>query len=70
MRYMGLRCVKKVIALLSSFAMLVCAFGVDASALGVSARSAVLMCANNGEVLYSKNSGERMPMASTNKIMT
>ena len=67
---MGLRCVKKVIALLSSFAMLVCAFGVDASALGVSARSAVLMCANNGEVLYSKNSGERMPMASTTKIMT
>ena len=61
---------KKVIALLSSFAMLVCAFGVDASALGVSARSAVLMCANNGEVLYSKNSGERMPMASTTKIMT
>ena len=67
---MGLRCVKKVIALLSSVAMLVCAFGVDASALGVSARSAVLMCANNGEVLYSKNSGERMPMASTTKIMT
>lgn len=67
---MGLRCVKKVIALLLSFAMLVCAFGVDASALGVSARSAVLMCANNGEVLYSKNSGERMPMASTTKIMT
>ncbi len=58
------------IALLLSFAMLVCAFGVDASALGVSARSAVLMCANNGEVLYSKNSGERMPMASTTKIMT
>lgn len=38
--------------------------------IGVSAQSAVLMCANNGEVLYSRNSEEKLSMASTTKIMT
>lgn len=36
----------------------------------VSAESAVLMCAENGKVLFSKNSDSRMSMASTTKIMT
>lgn len=36
----------------------------------VSAQSAVLMCANNGKVLYSKNEAKRLSMASTTKIMT
>ncbi|MGN0330643.1 MAG: D-alanyl-D-alanine carboxypeptidase family protein [Kineothrix sp.] len=34
------------------------------------ARSAVLMDADSGRVLFGKNEGERMPMASTTKIMT
>lgn len=38
--------------------------------LGVSAQSAVLMCANNGKVLYSKNENKQLSMASTTKIMT
>lgn len=36
----------------------------------VSAESAILMCAENGEILYSKNSESQMSMASTTKIMT
>ena len=36
----------------------------------VSAKAAVVLCADNGEVLYSKNSEERLSMASTTKIMT
>lgn len=39
-------------------------------ALDVSARSAILICADTGEVLYEKNADERLPMASTTKIMT
>ena len=34
------------------------------------ARSAVLMDANNGRVLFEKNGTEQLPMASTTKIMT
>lgn len=36
----------------------------------VSARAAVLMCADNNQVLYSKKPNEQLPMASTTKIMT
>ena len=38
--------------------------------ISVSAESAVLMCMENGEVLYSKNADKQMSMASTTKIMT
>ena len=38
--------------------------------IDTSAKSAVLMCLENGEILYSKNSDVRMSMASTTKIMT
>lgn len=37
---------------------------------GVSAESAILIDADSGNVLYSKNADRRMPMASTTKIMT
>lgn len=37
---------------------------------GISARSAVLMDAASGRLLYEKNGFERLPMASTTKIMT
>ena len=36
----------------------------------VSAKSAILMDADSGQVLYQKNADERLPMASTTKIMT
>lgn len=38
--------------------------------LSVSAKAAVLIDASDGSILYSKNAGERLPMASTTKIMT
>ena len=36
----------------------------------VSAKAAVVVSADTGEVVYSRNSGEKLPMASTTKIMT
>lgn len=49
-------------------------FGVPVQAEGepedLYARSAVLMDADTGRILFEKNSGEQMPMASTTKIMT
>jgi len=41
-----------------------------ASALSVSADSAILIDGNSGKVLYSKNAHQIRPMASTTKIMT
>lgn len=38
--------------------------------IGVSAKSAILIEAESGEVIWSKNSDQRLPMASTTKIMT
>ena len=50
---------------------LVWAFTVSADAtIGVSAQAAVLLCADNGEVIYAVNEHERLSMASTTKIMT
>lgn len=40
------------------------------AAPSVSARSAAVICAADGCVLYEKNSHERLPIASTTKIMT
>lgn len=40
------------------------------SQLDISARSAVVICAETGEVVYSKNMSESLSMASTTKIMT
>ena len=42
----------------------------DFSSPSVSAESAVLLCADSGEVYFEKNANERLPMASTTKIMT
>ena len=36
----------------------------------ISAKAAVLICADTGEVVYSFNAREKLPMASTTKIMT
>ena len=40
------------------------------SEVSTSAGASVLLCANNGKVLYSHNMDTRMKMASTTKIMT
>ncbi len=51
--------------------MIVCVFiQMPAAALSLSAKSAVLMEAETGRILYEKNANTRMPMASTTKIMT
>ena len=39
-------------------------------ALDISAKSAILICADSGSVVFSKNEFEPLPMASTTKIMT
>ena len=63
---------KKIICLLSvvlSFAVTV----IPVSAVtipDVSARSAVLYCKDTGQVIAEKDSGRKMSMASTTKIMT
>lgn len=57
-----------------SFVIALCAvFGLSFPAyaqVSVSAESAILMCVENGKILYSKNSDSQMSMASTTKIMT
>ncbi len=40
------------------------------SALGVSAKAAVVINADTGEVIYALNENDKLPMASTTKIMT
>ena len=47
-----------------------CVLSVNVSAMGLSAQSAILIDADSGEALYSQNSTQQMPMASTTKIMT
>ena len=44
--------------------------GASVAAPEVSAQSAVLFCVENGSVLFEKDAYERLPMASTTKIMT
>ena len=61
---------------LSLFIISLCFLGIfsvminAAPDVSVSAQSAVLLNAENGEVYYSRNAEERLPMASTTKIMT
>ncbi|HCH28601.1 MAG TPA: D-alanyl-D-alanine carboxypeptidase [Ruminococcaceae bacterium] len=53
-------------------AVIISAFFISFTVKGeyVSAKSAILICADTGEVLYSRNQDMRLPMASTTKIMT
>ena len=57
-------------AVSGSFVGFVAATESDADARTVSARSAILLEMTSGEVIYQKNADERLPMASTTKIMT
>lgn len=42
----------------------------DVSAVGVSAKACIVIDADTGEIVYGKNESERLPMASTTKIMS
>ena len=63
---------KKTSYIYFSVAILVifCSFFTYSSALNVSGKSAILIEADSGEVVYEKNADLRLPMASTTKIMT
>ena len=58
---------KKLICFAVSFCLL-SSFG--ASALETSAKAAAVINADTGEIIYAENADERLPMASTTKIMT
>lgn len=45
-------------------------FPIKANALAVSAKAAVVLCGDTGEVIFSKNENQKLSMASTTKIMT
>lgn len=67
--YGGLLILKKIAVIL----VLILVFAVPVKAeggLSVSAKAAVLINGENGEVVFSKNCDKKMPMASTTKIMT
>lgn len=61
---------KRIIVLLISVAVLLVSGNPAYADVGVSAESAVLMCADNGEILFSRNADRKLSMASTTKIMT
>ena len=66
---------KKVLAFLLVFLLIIPLSSLFVSAdegvlNGISAKSACLIEAESGRVLYMKNASKRMPMASTTKIMT
>lgn len=61
---------KKIIAFFVSLVLSFTVFSVFACALGDSARSAVLIEAASGEIIFSKDENTRRGMASTTKIMT
>ncbi len=61
--------IKRIVCLLCLWA-LIATESVHAKELSLYARSALLMDASNGRVLYEENGYKVMPMASTTKIMT
>lgn len=62
---------KRSIAIITALVIAALSGFVSVSAMeDTSARAAVIMDVNSGRVLYSKNMDEKLPMASTTKIMT
>lgn len=59
---------KRIFALVVAFLLMTPVLNVRA--LSVSAKSAIVINADTGEVIWSHNAAERLPMASTTKIMT
>ncbi len=69
--YVGMRrLTKRIIAFLTALSVWILADISVYASVGVSAESAVLMCADNGEILFSRNADRQLSMASTTKIMT
>lgn len=56
--------------LLCLLAVLIAVCPAGAYAIDISAKSAILIEARTGKILYAENAHERLPMASTTKIMT
>lgn len=62
---------KRLLSGIVAFIMLaLLSLSAHAEGVGTSARAFVLYCANNGEVLSAENPDEKLPMASTTKLMT
>ena len=59
---------KRVVCFIAIFCIFSLSFCVKA--ISTSAKSAILINADTGEVIYSQNANEKLPMASTTKIMT
>lgn len=60
----------KKISFFLSFLLFFCLLSPFAYATDVSAKGAILIEADSGEIIYEKNIDQKMPMASTTKIMT
>ena len=63
---MKIKCIISVICATAILSLSICNVG----AVSVSAEAAALIEAENGNIIYEKNSSARLPMASTTKIMT
>ncbi len=61
---------KRFLMLLISLSLIITVIPIGASALEVSAKAAVVLNGDTGEVIFAKNEGTRLSMASTTKIMT
>ena len=62
---------KKLLSFIMAFTVMLCfTVPVRAEEVKTSARAYALYCVNSGEVLSAKSPDERLPMASTTKIMT
>ena len=61
---------RKIFILFTAFLLLFALSITSFAEPSVTAKAAVVICADSGEIVYSKNSNERLPMASTTKIMT
>lgn len=59
---------KRVVCFIAVFCIF--ALSLKTYAISTSAKSAILINADTGEVIYSQNANEKLPMASTTKIMT
>lgn len=62
------RCLSVIVAL--PIINMLCVNAFAEQTLDVSANASILMCVDNGEVLFEKNADKKLPMASTTKIMT
>lgn len=62
--------IQSILSFLLAFCLFSAVFVTSASATDVSAHAAVLLEASGGNIIFAKNEHEKLPMASTTKIMT